>query len=180
MNTPRLPLRVLSTWNGYAVYAVVHDLVLTKRRQHPTAPFGAIRLVQHVRTATATAGLDYPSEHAVIAGACVAVLKACFDESFPVDRPVVPRADGLALEAYAGPTLTVGHELDKLASNVAYGRNAAGIHWRTHAEAEAGLRLGEAVALATLREVDACLHEGPMPLTFTRFDGTVTTVSRAE
>jgi hypothetical protein len=31
--------------------------------------------------------------------------------------------------------LTVGGELDKLAGNVSYGRNFAGIHWRSDASA---------------------------------------------
>jgi len=112
---------------------------------------------------------SYPSGHAAIAGACTTVLKAWFDEAFPIDRPVLPRPDGLSLEPYLGSPLTVGGELDKLASNIAYGRNAAGIHWRR--DAEAGLRLGEAVAVHMVREMSECLPEGPLTLTFTDFDG---------
>lgn len=116
----------------------------------------------------------YPSGHAAIAGACCTVLKALFDEGFPIDRPVLARPDGLSLAPYTGPELTVGGELDKLASNLSYGRNAAGIHWRS--DAEAGLRLGEAVALQVLRETEGCVPEGPLRGSFTNFDGVPTQV----
>lgn len=43
---------------------------------------------------------SYPAGHATIAGACVTVLKAFFDESFEFPRPVVPRADGRRLVGY--------------------------------------------------------------------------------
>jgi membrane-associated phospholipid phosphatase len=97
---------------------------------------------------------SYPSGHAVIAGACATVLKAFFDESFPIEEPVVPRRDGLSLEPYTGPALTVGGELNKLAANVSLGRAMAGIHWRC--DGAAGLALGEQVALDLLRELRTC------------------------
>jgi len=91
---------------------------------------------------------SFPSGHATIAGACATALKALFDEEFPVEEPVVAAADGLSLYPYRGGALTIGGELDKLASNVAFGRNAAGIHWRS--DGIEGLKLGEAVALSVL------------------------------
>jgi hypothetical protein len=116
----------------------------------------------------------YPAGHAAVAGACTTVLKAFFDESFPFDDPVVASDDGLRLAPYGGSDLTVGGELNKLAANVAMGRNAAGIHWRT--DAVAGLKLGEDVALGILAEMRACYHEGFAGFTLTRFDGTTATV----
>jgi hypothetical protein len=98
------------------------------------------------------------------------VLKAFFDETFPIEEAVVTREDGLTLEPYRGAALTVGGELDKLASNVSFGRNAAGIHWRS--DAEAGLRLGEEVAIAVLSEQRQCLNESVEELSLRRFDGT--------
>ena len=71
---------------------------------------------------------SYPAAHAVIAGACATVLKAAFDESFVVPEPVVAAADGTKFLPWKGEDLTVGGELDKLAANVAIGRNFAGIH----------------------------------------------------
>jgi hypothetical protein len=116
----------------------------------------------------------YPAGHATIAGACVTVLKAFFKESFVIPSPVVASADGTALLPYSGPDLTVGRELSKLAANVALGRNAAGVHWRT--DATEGLKLGEAVALAILRDLGTTHVEQFSGLSLTRFDGTSTRV----
>ena len=116
----------------------------------------------------------YPSGHATIAGACVTVLKAFFNCDTVIATPVTPNFDGSALDPYAGTPLTVGGELNKLASNVAIGRNLAGVHWRT--DAEEGMRLGEAVALAYLRSSRLQWNETFTGATFTRFDGTPVTV----
>jgi hypothetical protein len=48
-------------------------------------------------------------------------------------HPVVPKADGSALLPYSGPALTIEGELNKVASNIATGRNIAGVHWRSAA-----------------------------------------------
>jgi hypothetical protein len=73
----------------------------------------------------------YPADHAVIAGACVTVLKAFFNESFIIPSPVVASPDGRSLMPYAGSNLTVGGELNKLAADIAFGRNTASVHWRS-------------------------------------------------
>jgi hypothetical protein len=111
----------------------------------------------------------YGAGHATVAGACVTILKAWFDESFVIPNPVVPTADGLGLVPYSGPSLTVGGELNKLAANVAMGRNAAGIHWRSdYAES---LKLGEAVAINILTDHSAVFNEQFGGFSLTRFDG---------
>ncbi len=112
---------------------------------------------------------SYPAGHAVIAGACVTVLKACLDESHVVPEPVMPRPDGLALEKYQGPTLSIGGELDKLAANVSLGRNFAGIHWRS--DAAEGLLLGEEYAIRVLREMRLTGNEIFESWSLRRFDG---------
>src|SRR6185295_13063747 len=71
---------------------------------------------------------SYPAGHAAIAGACVTVLKAFFDERREIPNPVVADADGMRLVPWKGAPLTVGAELDKLAANIALGRGAAGVH----------------------------------------------------
>jgi hypothetical protein len=76
---------------------------------------------------------SYGAGHATVAGACVTILKAFFDESVVIPNPVEATADGLNLVPYTGPDLTVGGELNKLASNVAIGRNIGGVHWRSDA-----------------------------------------------
>jgi hypothetical protein len=113
---------------------------------------------------------SYPAGHAVIAGACVTALKACLDESHEIPEPVVASADGLTLVPWKGPALTVGGELDKLASNIALGRDFAGLHWRS--DGIEGLRLGEAVAIEVLEEMRLTGNELFSGFSLRRFDGT--------
>jgi len=123
----------------------------------------------------------YGAGHATVAGACVTILKAWFDESTRlVDlgvTPMQPTADGLTLEVYNGPDagdLTVGGELNKLASNVALGRNIAGVHWRS--DGTESNKLGEQVAIGLLAEQKACYNEDFSGFSLTTFDGIHTTV----
>src|SRR4029078_737763 len=51
---------------------------------------------------------SYGAGHATVAGACVTVLKAFFDESYVIPGPVEASGDGLSLRPYSGPSLTVG------------------------------------------------------------------------
>lgn len=117
----------------------------------------------------------YPSGHATAVGACVTVLKALFDESrimtdptnaTPTDPSKLPAAfiaadDGLSLRAATGgegqTVLTVEGELNKMASNIAVGRDAAGVHWRS--DMTEGMKLGEAVAAQLLLEQAFTFHE---------------------
>jgi hypothetical protein len=117
---------------------------------------------------------SYTAGHATVAGACVTMLKALFDEKFVILDPVVPSSDGLSLLHYQGPPLTVGGELNKLASNIATGRNMAGVHWRS--DAHASLIEGEAIAISILRDQKACYNEAFHGFTFTKFDGSTVTV----
>ena len=109
-----------------------------------------------------------------IAGACVTVLKAFSKEAFVLPNPVVASADGLSLLPYKGAELTVGGELNKLAANIALGRNAAGVHWRS--EGIEGLKLGEAVAIGILTDLRATYTEDFGGFSFTKFDGMAITV----
>jgi membrane-associated phospholipid phosphatase len=112
----------------------------------------------------------YPAGHAAVAGACVTVLKAFHDELYVLPRPVVASADGLTLQAYSGPTLTVGGELNKLAANICLGRDFAGVHWRS--DATAGMLLGEAVAIGILTDQGATFNERFHGFSLTKFDRT--------
>jgi hypothetical protein len=116
---------------------------------------------------------SYGSGHATVAGACVTVLKAFFDESDTIKNPMIPNADGTALIPYDGLPLTVGGELNKVAANVSIGRNGAGVHWRT--DAINSMRLGEEVAISILREQKYAYNE-EVNLTLTKFDGTKITI----
>ena len=112
---------------------------------------------------------SYPAAHAVVAGACVTVLKAFFDESYLVPEPVEATPDGRALRPYRGAPLNVGDELDKLASNIAIGRDFAGVHYRS--DSIAGLALGEELALAVLAEARGTGNELFAGFSVRRFDG---------
>ncbi|MBW4590336.1 vanadium-dependent haloperoxidase [Aetokthonos hydrillicola Thurmond2011] len=111
----------------------------------------------------------YPSGHATYTGASVTVLKAFFNESFVLLNPVVASDDGLSLRNYSGSSLTVGGELNKLASNIVLARDAAGIHWRS--DAIAGLKLGEALAISILQDRSKLYNEPFSGFTLTKFDG---------
>jgi hypothetical protein len=116
---------------------------------------------------------SYGSGHATVAGACVTALKAFFDETDTVKNPQVVNADGTALIPYEGPPLTIGGELNKVASNVANGRNGAGVHWRT--DAVNSLKLGEAVTISILEEQKLTYNDN-VEMTLTKFDGTKITI----
>lgn len=119
---------------------------------------------------------SYGAGHAAVAGACVTLLKAWFDESHAIPDPVVANADGTAHQAYEGQDagrLTVGGELNKLAANISIARNMGGVHYRsdyTHS-----LRFGEAVALGVLDDYARTYNESHS-FTVTTFDGHSITV----
>ena len=64
--------------------------------------------------------------------------------------------------------------MNKLAANIALGRDFAGIHWR--ADYTESVKLGEAVAISILRDQRACYNEAFGGFTFTKFDGTTITI----
>jgi len=78
---------------------------------------------------------SYPAGHAVVSGALVTILKALFDTEQDWEA--------------AGDGIQYIDELDKLATNVSYGRNSAGVHYA--ADGFNGILLGERVAIAHLR-----------------------------
>jgi len=123
----------------------------------------------------------YGAGHATVAGACVTILKAWFKESTKlVDLGVVavqPSNDGLTLVPYGGADagdLTVGGELNKIASNVALGRNTAGVHWRS--DANESIKLGEQIAIGILKDQRGSYNENFGGFSLTKFDGTTATV----
>lgn len=119
---------------------------------------------------------SYPSAHAVIAGACVTVLKALFDESadIPSSETVQASRDGTQLDSY-GSALNVGDELNKLASNISIGRDFAGVHYRS--DAIEGLYLGEQIAHNTMEYVAKDTNEPAPQLTYHDFDGNQVTLN---
>ena len=57
-------------------------------------------------------------------------MKAWFDEDDTIKNPKRPKADGTGIEDAPGLSLKVGDELNKVAANIAIGRNWAGVHYR--------------------------------------------------
>jgi hypothetical protein len=123
---------------------------------------------------------SYGSGHATVAGACVTMLKALFDDTQIVKNPMVPNpADGgQTLIPYVAPSgeppLTVGGELNKVVSNVSQGRNMAGVHWRS--DASASNALGEAATISMLADMKRTFSEPFAGFSFTKFDGTTVTI----
>lgn len=150
----------------------------------------------------------YGAGHATVAGACVTTLKAWFEEDAkladiftaanvkadrkegggdhqllaPGKRVGVPAADTYedpqAYTAADSSRMTVGGELNKIASNVAMGRSMGGVHWRT--DNTRSLRLGEQVAIEILRKRTLEYAERPVSFTFRAFDGHHVQISRGE
>ncbi|WP_367579760.1 vanadium-dependent haloperoxidase [Nostoc sp. PCC 7107] len=118
---------------------------------------------------------SYTGGAASIAGVQATLLKAFFDENFILPNPVEPDpSDPTKLIPYSGTPLTVGGELNKLATNYYIGRGHGGIHWRS--DGAAGLALGEEIAISILRDERLGYNEKFNGFTFTKFDGTKVTV----
>jgi len=133
---------------------------------------------------------SYPAGHAVVAGACATVLKAFLDDeylmkdlaggTFKIVESVTGTETMAELEgaAITDPAvvdvMTVGDELNKLASNIATARNMAGVHYRS--DGDLGLLLGEKVAIQFLKDIAATYNETFVGYKLTKFDGSVITI----
>lgn len=118
---------------------------------------------------------SYPGGASISAAVQATLLKAFFDENALVPNPVqTDPSDPTRLIPYTGAPLTIGGELNKLATHLGQGRNGAGIHWRS--DAAASLALGEEVAIALLRDESKTFKEPFEGFRFTRFDGSVVNI----
>jgi hypothetical protein len=119
---------------------------------------------------------SYPQGHGTATGIGTTLIKAWFDENYviPESMAVSPNADGTTLEPYRygkdGPPLTIGGELNKLAYNITWGRNFAGVHY--YSDAVAANAMGEAIAMRALAEDRTTTPEKFGRFSFTKFDGT--------
>ena len=136
---------------------------------------------------------SYGAGHATVAGACVTMLKAFFDEDaclvrradgsisavsptevLGTDQPVafVPNNNGTDLEDRGnafGDFLRVGDELNKLAANISIARNMAGVHY--YSDYIDSLRMGEEIAIGVLQEQSIMYPKDPFQVSLTSFDG---------
>jgi len=167
---------VHNTLTGVADYPVNQQVLKSQAVSEVFSKYGSYLLP----AAYPEGGPQHPSYaegHGVIAGACVTALKAFFNETYVIPSPVMSSDDGQSLVPYTGSDageITVGGELNKLASNVALGRDMAGVHWRS--DAEQALLLGEQVTISILRDQHQTYNEPFNGFTFTRFNGTSITV----
>lgn len=106
-----------------------------------------------------------PAGHAVVSGACVTVLKAMLNTNDENNKsilwPIIPKvsSNGDYLEDYTdkdSSLMTINSELNKLASNIAIGRNFAGVHYRR--DGDCGIKLGEEYAISFLVDKALELH----------------------
>lgn len=117
---------------------------------------------------------SFGAGHATVAGTCVTILKAFFQEDYVIPNPLMPNpSDGGQTVIPLSPhvDLTVGGELNKLANNVAIGRNIASVHWRS--DATESLKLGEQVAIQILKDLRYTYAESFEGWSFVDFEGNI-------
>lgn len=115
---------------------------------------------------------SFTAGHATLAGAAATILKAFFNDQAVIPTPVYQTDASGNLVVYTGPgynQLTVGGELDKLASNIALGRDWAGVHWRS--DYTASMLLGEDFAVQLLQDYGYNYNEPFAGFSFTDFRG---------
>ena len=177
-----------------SAYGLSNTLLLNSVLGDVTALYGYYTLPQTFREGSPPHP-SYPAGHGVIAGACVTAIKMFFNDQqlwlsapgvtsgvltpagSPLSTMLEATSAGTTLGAYSGvdaAVITVGDELNKLASNVATGRNWAGIHYRS--DGDAGMLLGEQIAIAYMRErlstqAENNLNGTSQSITFTLFSG---------
>lgn len=142
---------------------------------------------------------SYPAGHAVVAGACVTLLKIIFkgDEQWQ-NLPhvsdgtkrvksnggtpfIVAQATstGSDLCNYGGgdiANITVNSELNKLAWNISLGRDWANVHYRS--DGDWGNLIGEELAIRYMKDILSTYNQNynadkPIELTLEKFDGSV-------
>ena len=140
---------------------------------------------------------SYGAGHATVAGACVTILKAFFDTSTVlkqfnqegktvvgfvdadhsgdcVEIIVDDNCDELIVKAVDYP-LTLEGELNKLAANIAIGRDMGGVHY--YVDYYDSLLMGEEVAIGMLQDQAQCYPKDAFVMSLTKFDGTSIIVS---
>ena len=161
--------RVHNHIKGYASYELHEELLNSDAVNRIANKYGTYFLPMAYPEGSPTHP-SYPAGHATVAGACATVLKAVFNEDFVIPDPVTT-TNGTSLVAYTGgDELTLGGEFNKLASNIALGRDAAGVHYRT--DGSEGLLVGEQQAIGLLQDYSTTLNEEFGGFHFTKFDGT--------
>lgn len=157
-NPYNLDPSVFATYNG------INVLEWTKLRNSEQAAFPANNLtiaeastylLPQMYPEGSPAHPSYPAGHGTVAGACTTVIKAIFDDVKPINElftpVIVDPTDPTQLVPLLGEhEMTVGSELDKLASNIALARDFGGVHYRS--DSLNGVALGEEIAIRYLQD----------------------------
>lgn len=171
----------------FATFNTINVLEWTKQRNSTQAMFPANNLtVEQASTYLlpqmypegSPAHPSYPAGHGTVAGACTTIIKAIFDDIAPLIKllqPVtvdptdptklVPLVDNGEHE------MTIGSELDKLASNIALARDFGGVHFRS--DSQNGVALGEEIGIRYLQDqARTYTEQGFTGFELTKRDGT--------
>ena len=160
--------RIHVTETGIRSYFIDNEVLESRAIQELKDRFDSYLLPQAYPEGS-PAHPSYPAGHATFSGACITMLKAFFDETWVIPSPMRVANDGTELRNYNGPALTVGGELNKLASNIALGRDIAGVHYRS--DGIEGINLGEQLAIGVLNELKETYNERFTGFQFTKFNG---------
>lgn len=99
---------------------------------------------------------SWPAAHATVAACCSTILKAYTNPTVRMPKMVVAHESGQFLvpinvaDYGEAQNPLVIDEIDKLASNITFARNSAGVHFRS--DCEFGLYLGERLAVEYLKD----------------------------
>jgi len=137
---------------------------------------------------------SFPAGHATVAGACVTIMKAFLSthDPAPPHTPIKWTAKFGPVQMVSDDTgelvdtvdsgETIVGELNKLASNVALGRNLAGVHYRC--DGECGLVMGEEVAISYLKAMTHAYYpsvlKDKISFLLEKFDGTLVTIAHGK
>ena len=139
----------------------------------------------------------YGAGHATVAGACVTILKAFFNtdlylriaedgDTFSLSGDeresncaFVPNNSGKRLQTVSTKPLTLEGELNKLAANIAIGRDWAGVHY--YSDYVQSLLMGEEIAIGILQEQSITYTPAEqVSMTVNKFDGSSVTIKDGE
>ncbi|MET0342548.1 MAG: twin-arginine translocation pathway signal protein [Polyangiales bacterium] len=154
-----------------ADYPIHDDLLRSEALDRVFKKFGSYHLPLATPEGAPNHG-SYPGGASENTAVNVTLLKAFFDEGHVIPDPVEPDpSDPTRLIPYVGPPLTIGGELNKLATNLGQGRNWLGVHWRS--DAAVSLPHADEIALGILRDERPTLLEHFDGFRLSLYDGRV-------
>src|SRR6202000_2262786 len=93
-------VELIETGQGKTIDGKVDPLVLNSAALQESRKQNGSSLLSHAFPEGSPAHPAYPTGHGTVGGACITMLKFCYDGSFGIPEPVVPSSGGLSLLAY--------------------------------------------------------------------------------